>query len=184
MITLLVLHFCVDIISSVYPDSSLIEPCICDRGQLTCYDNDDLDLVKIFQTMGKHLNKSEKHFKDFWIKNKFITELKENTFSDITFDSIYIQSCSKLKTIHLNAFNTTDSVTTEIFIRSNPLLTSPENSIFQVLSKFVRARVIDLSYNNITEIPSNAFQDIVGEEDQLNYLLLSGDLGHLKKTLQ
>ena len=113
---------------------------------------------------------------DFPIKNKFITELKENTFSDITFDAIYIQSCFELKTIHINAFNNTDSVSTEIYIRSNPLLTSPDNSIFQVVSKFVRARVIDLSNNNqITEIPSNAFQDIVCEQDQLNYLLLSGE---------
>ena len=121
-----------DIISSVCPDSNQIEPCTCDRDQLTCEDNDNLDLVKIFETLGKHLNKSEKHFKDFWIKNKFITELKENTFSDITFDAIYIQSCFELKTIYINAFNTTDSVTTEIFIRSNPLLTSPDNLIFQV----------------------------------------------------
>ena len=175
MIILLVLLFCIDIISSVCPNSNLIAPCTCDHDQFTCNDNDDLDLVKLFQTLANNLNKTQKHFKDFWIKNRFITELKENTFSDITFDTIFILSSSQLKSIHRNAFNTTDSVTTEIYIRSNPLLTSPDNSIFEAVSKFVRATVIDMSNNNITEIPSNAFQDIVGEQDQLKHLLLSGE---------
>ena len=58
------------------------------------------------------------------------------------FKGVSALDCENLRvlvTIHINAFNTTDSVMTEIFIRSNPLLTSPDNLIFQVLSKFVRA---------------------------------------------
>ena len=110
--------------------------------------------------------------------NIFITELKENTFSDITFDRIWIKNCSKLKTIHRNAFNTTDSVTNYVRIENNPLLTSPDNSIFEILSKFVLAHEIDLFYNNITEIPSNAFKNIVGEQDELKILFLQGKSIH------
>ena len=125
----------------------------------------DRDLVKIFQTLEKNLNKTQKHFKGFHLNNTFITELKENTFSDITFDYIEIESCTVLKTIHKNAFTTTDLVASEIIIRNNPILTSPDNLIFEVLSKFGRAKLIWFYNNNITEIPSNAFQNIVLKQD-------------------
>ena len=76
----------------------------------------------------------------FYLNNTFITELKENTFSDITFNVIDIEYCSKLKTIHKNAFNHTDQVTTELNINFNPVLISNENtSIFEIANKFVHA---------------------------------------------
>ena len=74
--------------------------------------------------------------------------MKENTFSDITFDVININGYSKLKTVNINAFNTTDQVTTLIIFEGNPILTSPDNSIFEILSKFIRASVIALVDNN------------------------------------
>ena len=98
-------------------------------------------------------------------------ELKENTFSDITFDMIQIINCHNLKTIHKNTFNTTDSLTTHISIEFNPKLTSPDNSIFEALSKFVRLEQIELGGNNITEIPSNAFQN---KQDQLKFIQFFG----------
>ena len=67
------------------------------------------------------------------MNNTFITELKENTFSDITFGYIEIEYCSKLKTIHRNAFDTTDQVTTDLSIGENPSLVSPDNSIFDAM---------------------------------------------------
>ena len=66
----------------------------------------------MFQKLGNNLNKSQKHFKGFGlIQNDFITELKENTFSDITFDAIVFNICGNLKTIHRNAFTTTNLIT-------------------------------------------------------------------------
>ena len=44
------------------------------------------------------------------------------------------------------------------------ILSSPDNSIFETLSGFVRATQIDLIGNNITEIPSNAFNNTELEE--------------------
>ena len=159
------------ITSSVCPDSNLLKPCSCGGDNINAYINcgghEDIDLVKIFKTLDKQLPRTleGRHFKSFYLYKSFITELKENTFSDITFDSIWIRDCSKLKTIHVNAFNTIDQVTTDIYIEHNPVLTSPDNSIFQVLSKFVRAEWIWLRYNNITEIPLNAFRNIVGKQE-------------------
>ena len=151
-----------------------MKPCSCTDDEIACGDIKDIDLVKIFQTQEKNLTKTRKHFKLFYLSKTFITELKENTFSDITFDVIWIRFCSKLKTIHVNAFNTTDQVTTDIYIEHNPVLTSPDNSIFQVLSKFIRAKLILLRHNNKTEIPSNAFRNIVGKQEQLNKLEFGG----------
>src|ERR1700761_6774086 len=106
--------------SSVCPDSNLLKPCSCIDDSINCGGNGDIDLVKVFQTLEKNLTKIEKHFKKFVFYNTFITELKENTFSDITFDMIQIIGCDNLKTIHKNTFNTTDSVTTHINIEFNP----------------------------------------------------------------
>ena len=106
------------------------------------------------------------------MNNTLITELKENTFSDITFDYIEIEYCSKLKTIHKNTFNGTDQVTTALSIGENQSLFSPDNSIFEAMSKFVLAHSMQLHENNITEIPSNAFNN---SQDNLNYLFLIGE---------
>ena len=166
--------FVIDITSSVCPDSNLLKPCYCITDSFYCDGEEDIDLVQIFQTLSKNLTKTEKHFKYFQLNNRFITELKENTFSDITFDGIIIQKCLKLQTIDKNAFNTTDSLTTKLHIIMNRLLTSPNNSIFEVLSKFVQATTISLVYNNITEIPSNAFRNIVGKQDHLREIDIAG----------
>ena len=130
MVTLLSSLLVIDITSSVCPDSNLLKPCGCKDDNIY-YLNiaEEIDLVKLFQTLGKNLTKTGKHFKSFTLINQFITELKENTFSDITFDRIQIELCSKFMTIHRNAFNTTDLVTNKIEILSNLKLTSPDNSI-------------------------------------------------------
>ena len=146
-------------------------PCVCNDVEIRCGGNENIDLSNIFGKLSKLSAKSGKHFKFFYLNNTFITELKENTFSDITFGEITINDCSSLRSIHKNAFNTTDQVTTEIRIESNPKLSSPDNSIFDALSRFVHAHFVLLADNNVSEIPSNAFHN---EQDQLKVLLLIG----------
>ena len=157
--------------SSVCPDSSLLKPCSCMTDEIHCRVSIDIDLVKIFETLGKQLLKKGKHFKKFvlaYVKN---TELKENTFSDVTFDAIRIFSNENLRSIHKNTFTKTDLVTKQVRIEENLSLTSPDGSIFEALQKFVHAEKIHLYNNNITEIPSNAFSN---NQDQLSYLALGG----------
>ena len=105
---------------SVCPDSSLLKPCSCKDDNISCGCIEDIDLVNIFQTLSEKLPKDKKHFKEFYLNNTFIIELKENTFSDITFEAITIIFCSNLNTINTNAFNTTDLVTNQLMIRFNP----------------------------------------------------------------
>ena len=100
--------------------------------------------------------------------------MKENTFKDITFDEIQIGHCTNLSKIHINAFTETEFFTTYLKIFSNPALSSSDNSIFEVISKFVNLEELQLIDNNITEIPSNAFKSIIGYQDKLNILIIGG----------
>ena len=143
MFTLLSSLLVINITSSVCPNNNLLKPCRCLneledlKGDIVqCGGNEDIDLVQIFQTLEKHLPKTSKNFKRFYLNNTLITELKENTFSDITFDGIEIEGCSKLKSIHKNAFTTTELVTTELIFDYNALISS-DNSIFSAVGKFV-----------------------------------------------
>ena len=176
MFKLLSSFLVIDITSSVCPDSHLLKPCSCVLDEtfeilpsITCKGTEVLDLVKIFQTLGNNSQKSGKHFKSFDLINPFITELKENTFSDITFDTIYIKSCDKLSSIHAKAFSKTDQVTAHIIFELNPLLS--DNSLFEIINKFNHAQSISLFYNGITEIPSNAFKN---KQDNLKILYIFG----------
>ena len=88
MFTLLSSLLVIDITSSVCPDSSLIKPRICYNDNIECRNNEDIDLIKLFQTLERNLTKTEKHFNKFYLENLFITELKENTCFE-NFASLY-----------------------------------------------------------------------------------------------
>ena len=57
---------------------------------IKCEANEDMDLVKWFQTLENKLQRTQRHFNEFQFSSDYNTELKENTFSDITFDRINI----------------------------------------------------------------------------------------------
>ena len=103
------------------------------------------------------IGETQKHFQQFSLSNAMITELKANTFRDLTFDKIVIEDCLRLEKIDVMAFNGTDRVTKMLAIRDNPRLSSPNNSIYRVLNKFVNIEIIKLERNNINEIPDYAF---------------------------
>ena len=161
-------------VSSECPAPALFKPCVCKDNGIICGGHSDIDLVNIFQTLEKNLKKSEKHFDSLYLNNTSINELKENTFKDITFDQIRIEDCNNLSKIHINAFLETDLVTSILILHSNPALSSTDNSIFNVFSKFVNLEELVLEYNNITEIPSNAFQRITGYQKKLESLTFCG----------
>ena len=160
--------------SSGCPAPELIKPCVCEDNGIICGGHSDIDLVNIFQTLEKNLTKTEKHFKSFYLNNTFITELKENTFKDITFDDVSIKYCENLSKIHTNTFAGTDSVTKVFRLSYNPKLSSSDNSIFELISKFLNLELLYLQHNDITEIPSNAFKNLMGYQDRLSMVVISG----------
>ena len=114
------------------------------------------DLGKVFSTLGTY----QKHFKVFHLNNTAITELNGILTWNITFDSIRIESCTQLKTINdtkYKEFMVSQDVTEKIEIENNPVLTSPDGTLFKILKKFIKIQFISLLNNNITEIPDSAF---------------------------
>ncbi|CAG2159623.1 unnamed protein product, partial [Oppiella nova] len=167
-------------ILSVCPQQSLLNPCKCENDRILCDGNEDLDLVELFARLNHSLDNDSKHFQTFNLRNKAITELKDNTFQGITFDNIYIQYANSLQFIHRNAFDANYLLTKTLLISNNPVLSSPEPMvIFDILSQFVNIESINFSHNNVTDIPSDAFRPINGYQNKLTSLSLSGDFKHL-----
>ena len=163
------------IITAVYCESSgcpapeLLKPCVCEDNGIICGGHSDIDLVNIFQTLEKYLTKSEKHFKGFHLNNTFITELKENTFKDITFDEIQINVCENLTHIDRFAFNSTDLVTKYFVLQLNDKLIM-DKTIYDILSSFLNIKNIFINGIGFKEIPSNAFRPINGYQKNLRVL--------------
>ena len=156
------------------PAPALISPCVCKDNSISCGGNSSIDLVGIFEKLDNNLNKSDKSFKVFNLTNTAINEIKANTFKRITFDTIDIHGCDNLTKIDVKAFAQTDLVTKHLEIRNNLRLSSPDNSIFDLLTRFINLEYLNILNNNITEIPDKAFQTNVGYQDKLKTLILGG----------
>ena len=150
---------------SVCPPKESLSPCTCFNDNIYCQGKEDLDLLKVFERLSE--NTTQKHFYELNVNNAKIKELEENCLKGFTFEVIWIYDCPELTTINRNAFNETTLVTKDLQIYGNPKLSSPDNSIFEVLSKFKRVEYIYLGQSNITEIPSEAFKPVNGNQDHL-----------------
>ena len=144
------------------------------ENAIYCSGNNNIDLKEIFGKFSETSEKNEKHFKKFHLNNTIIKVLEENIFNDLTFDEIIIENCMNLSTIHHDAFTTTSMVTKVIKIKNSALMSTQSNSIFRILSKFINLESVSLDNNNIKEIPSNAFQIIIGYQDNLKEINISG----------
>ena len=164
----------ISVIKSICPENDLIKPCFCEDNSIYCTGNYGFDLENIFNSLSKSLSKPSKYFEKFLLSNTAIKELKENTFKDINFGEIFIGSCDNLSLIDKNAFKGTDLFTTRLEISESPALSSPDNSIFEALAKFVKIEKISLSNVNITEIPSKAFKPLNGYQNNLRELYFTG----------
>ncbi|CAG2111711.1 unnamed protein product [Medioppia subpectinata] len=155
------------------------DPCKCQYDNnykgytMKCMGDSDIDLAKVFETYTKNLTETQKHFKMFYFNNTFVTEIGDNSFKSLTFEWISIEEAMSLEKISKNAFNNeTNYATKSIRIHSNTKLSNPDNSLFEALSKFVNIEDIDLSYNNLQQIPANAFKPINGYQTKLKDIII------------
>ena len=162
-------------VACLCPDQKdLIKPCVCEDNSIYCTGDYEIDLVKVFDSLSTVSTKPSKFFERFILQNAAIKELKENTFKDIRFGEIHIGLCDRLKSVHKNAFNGTDLFTTKLEIFDSKSFSSPDNSIFEALSKFRAIENIKLSNVNITEIPDNAFQLSTRKQPNLTQIYFVG----------
>ena len=141
---------------------------------ILCGGNSAIDLVEIFGKLDNILDKSERSFGMFLLTNTAINEIKENTFKGITFEYIIIYNCDKLTKIHVNAFFGNELITKQLRIIDNYRLSNQDNSIFEMLTKFVNLEQLYLTGNNIIEIPDKAFQLTNGYQNKLKTLVIGG----------
>jgi len=155
------------VLASKCPDPELVKPCDCynDNG-IHCGGNQYINLKETFHRLSQKLDKDNKSFEELTIYNTAITELEDNTFSDITFGEILFLGASKLSTIHSNVFNGTNLKTTSILTESTPL----DESIFKSLSQFKNLESLTIFNSNIEQIPSYAFPP----ENKLKRLNING----------
>ena len=177
---ILVLIILFIIVEDHWVEAGLLQPChlykMSSERVIDCYGDKDIDLKVILSNFSKTLNNSEKHFKQFYLNNTSIKVLEEYTFNDLTFDEIIIKDCNSLTIIDKKAFNSTDMITKILQIQNCPKLISPDNSIFEVMSKFILVETIYFLFNGIKEIPSNAFQPKNGYQRNLRNLYIDGNI--------
>ena len=174
---LLVFGLTIHVISSVCPKQDLFQSCVCqddpllskNKSIISCIGTQIIDLGKLFENLSQNLSQSEKQFYSFHLQNTAITELKDNTFKDITFEAIVI-TCSHLTKINKNSFNGTGNFTSSFYSYNSPL----SSDIFEIVKKFTALRQLGLYYNNFTEIPSNAFKPLSGNQEHLEQISISG----------
>ena len=96
------------VFGSECPSAEIFAPCICNKPDvrnfkyLECGGDSFYDLEQVFSNISKR--SSVTNFRAFYITNTAITELKNNTFKDITFDQIFIKGCKNLSKIQKDAF--------------------------------------------------------------------------------
>ena len=143
---------------------------------IKCELNSTKILPQIFNSMSKNLTENEKHFRRLIIK--FLPRLKDdeltlydNSFADITFDSIEIEG--RLKQISNNAFGKSKSTIMSLYCSSCVLENSlPNYNIWKAINEIVNLTVLDIGLN-VTEIPTNAIKPINGRESKLKLLTIT-----------
>jgi Leucine-rich repeat (LRR) protein len=150
------------------PKPEILKPCICKDSIISCGDNGIIDLKAIFHQLDSGLGDGKKHFKQFYLNNTAISELAENTFGNVTFDSIYIYSASNLSLIHTNAFTAMNLVLKNFDVYYTLLKNFPPNyDIFTALSHMSQVEAISISFSKLEEIPENSFQPLSGQQNNL-----------------
>jgi hypothetical protein len=170
---LILFNFILSASSTSCPVPELIKPITCETNgknvALTYKAKEDIDLKKIFDKMSKYIDGKEKSYSEFIIYESGITELKNETFSDITFESISISRAEYFKRIDAKAFLPHNINTIKIVeIGFLSLSADHINEFYSALASLNKVEKITLTkiYPPLT-IPSNAFDGANRKENNL-----------------
>jgi hypothetical protein len=108
---------------------------------MNCDGNEIIDLKQVFIKLS--INLENKNFGTFSLNNTAVTEIPENVFGNITFQSIEIKNAYNLSLIHKNAFNNSNDNLLGFSISSTPLRTSkPLYDIWTAMSPMKNLRTL------------------------------------------
>ena len=155
------------------PPSEILQPCRCQDDRIVCEGEAVTDIAPVFEKMKTSSIKFDQNGW-FTINNTKVTKIPENAIKDFTFKRIEIGENPELQRIDHNTFAETNLITTQLWIYANPKLSSPDNSIYELASKFINLEGGIISNNNISEVPSKAFKPIIGHQNHLKYMEIGG----------
>jgi len=159
---LLVLILCGLSFAEVCPPAEKLSPCQCDESKKTisCIGvRGRFDIKDVFDRVGP-LIPDTTVFKELEIREcSSLLEIPENAIQTLKFISIDISMNQNLQSIHLNAFNATYSVTTNLSLWNNYIANDPphEHDIYNFFNKFKKIQSIWIPSNSLSTVSDNAF---------------------------
>ena len=153
LIVWIILWARIGLISCECPRKEILNPCICSNELLECNGIKVKNLKTVFYELSISSYPVVKYRK-IELKNIKGSELTENIFNEITFNTIYINN-NEFTKIDSKAFAGTELTTTELIVRFCPLLDT--SNLFDLINRFLNIREIDLREINLEAIPDNAF---------------------------
>jgi hypothetical protein len=169
------------ILCGTCPPESVISPCTCSGGAyIECKNIANLDLRdKLLQSSWTLSTHSDKQFEVLYVQNTGITELADNTFVDLTFTRVMFFDNTNLDRIRAHAFTGPIHSTLEYFwIQGSRLDETKYNTeLFDALSSLPNVKTIDIRNHKLTAIPSRAFKNINGLQNQLTSIDFFGGYG-------
>jgi hypothetical protein len=159
----------------------LVSESICEVNypvDIICRTDQYFDIRAEFQRISNSQPSDQKHFQTLLIYYVPIVELPENAFYDITFDEIDLHEMYSLTTINTNAFNGTSTTTQTLLLSETiALINNPPNGdLYSAISSLTNliSVTIDLANNIAHEIPTDAFKQINGPQNNIEEIVFRG----------
>jgi hypothetical protein len=153
------------------PASDILDPCICEMDNndllnikngilLTCFDYFTYNLNDRIKNMSRDLMKDEKHFNKIGLTALKFDVLEENSFIDITFDSLVLMNDIKLTKIHNKAFHGSEKLLREFYYSGGELrIDSPNYDFWTLIKSLENLEYLSIYECHINTIPDNAFSN-------------------------
>jgi Leucine-rich repeat (LRR) protein len=154
--------------------------CTCNELVISCEGSGELPLKKFFRYLSENTGDSRKSFQKFVLTNTFITTLEENTFADITFDTIELVGATNLLSIHRGAFEITNQFIKTFTAKDTSLSSCMKTDcqdfeLFSALSSLTNLENLTITNSKITHIPEKAFHSLNGDFKNLKTIDLSSN---------
>jgi hypothetical protein len=127
---------------------------------LTCFDYFTYNLNDRIKNMSRDLMKDEKHFNKIGLTALKFDVLEENSFIDITFDSLVLMNDIKLTKIHNKAFHGSEKLLREFYYSGGELrIDSPNYDFWTLIKSLENLEYLSIYECHINTIPDNAFSN-------------------------
>lgn len=139
----------------------MAQPCICTKTIIQCNDNQNFDLKLYFKELSEKIGEGDKHFDQFLLNNTAIEVLENNTFNDITFETIVFNNTLNLKEVAFDVFQEPNWKTVLKFEQLGETLLGTNakstNDIFFALSQLKKIEKLVFDSNQFKFIPAYSF---------------------------